>query len=341
MTIHLPTMINYIAYPAWISPYVISSLPIRWYSMMYIVAFALTYVLFIRQRNRGKISISNDDTLTLFLYTITGLILGARLFSALLYEGSSYYWLHPWLIFWPFRNGSFVGLPGMSYHGGLVGSVVGALLFSKQYKFSFFHVGDILVTAIPLGYTAGRLGNFINGELWGRITTAPWGMIFPASPRFSTNIEWVRNFADSIGMSYQIGDLISLPRHPSQLYEALFEGIILFIIMYFIVQPKRKWPGFSVAWYLIGYGVFRFAIEYVRQPDSHLGYIITGEKGSSSIDFFQSLLNISMGQILSLLMILSGIALFPLTKKLYIIDQERKAKEKVPSKKKKGKRKKK
>ncbi len=138
MTIHLLDMVNYIAYPTWISPYVISSLPIRWYSMMYLVAFALTYILFIRQRNRGKISISNDDTLTLFLYAITGLILGARLFSALLYEGSAYYWVRPWLIFWPFRNGSFVGLPGMSYHGGLVGAVLGTLIFSKRYKFSFF-----------------------------------------------------------------------------------------------------------------------------------------------------------------------------------------------------------
>ncbi|NCB00854.1 MAG: prolipoprotein diacylglyceryl transferase [Spirochaetia bacterium] len=321
-------MINYIAYPAWISPYVFNSLPIRWYSMMYLVAFALTYILFIRQRNRGKIAITNDDTLTLFLYTITGLIVGARLFSALLYEGSSYYWLHPWLIFWPFRDGSFVGLPGMSYHGGLVGSVVGALLFSRRYKFSFLHIGDVLVTAIPLGYTAGRLGNFINGELWGRITTAPWGMIFPASPRFSTNLEWVRNFATSIGMEFQVGDLISLPRHPSQLYEALFEGIILFIIMYFIVQPRRKWNGFSIAWYLIGYGVFRFIIEYVRQPDSHLGYIITGDSGSSSIEFFQSLINISMGQILSLLMIASGIIMLPITKKMYLAEQERLAKSK-------------
>ncbi len=316
-------MINYIAYPAWISPYVINSLPIRWYSMMYIVAFGVTYFLFIHQRNRDKIKITNDDTVTLFLYAITGLIIGARLFSSLLYEGSAYYWLHPWLIFWPFQNGVFVGLPGMSYHGGLVGAVVGTYLFSRKYKFSFLHIGDILVTAIPLGYTAGRLGNFINGELWGRVTTVPWGMVFPSSSRFSTKIGWVREFADSIGMNYQIGDLISLPRHPSQLYEALFEGIILFLIMYFIIQPRRKWNGFSIAWYLIGYGVIRFIIEYVRQPDSQLGYIINGQGESTSIEFFQSLLNISMGQILSLIMIASGILLFPLSKKIHLREQER------------------
>jgi phosphatidylglycerol:prolipoprotein diacylglycerol transferase len=299
--------------------------------MMYIVAFTITYLLFIRQRNNGHISLSNDDTLTLFLYAVTGLIIGARLFSTLLYEGSNYYWMKPWLIFWPFHNGVFVGLPGMSYHGGLVGAVVGTYIFSKRYKLSFFHVGDILVTGIPLGYTFGRLGNFINGELWGRVSDAPWAMIFPSAPRFSTNYEWVRNFADSIGIPYELGQLINLPRHPSQLYEAFFEGLVLFLFMYFIIQKRRKYHGYSIAWYLIGYGVFRFIIEYVRQPDSQLGYIISGGADSSTTAFFLSLLNISMGQILSLIMIIFGIILFPIAKHRYVVEQ---------SKNKKGKRKK-
>jgi len=314
-------MLNYINYPNWISPFIFQSLPLRWYSMMYIVAFALTYILFIRQRNKGHITINDDDTLTLFLYAITGLILGARLFSTLLYEGSAYYWTKPWLIFWPFSNGQFVGLPGMSYHGGLVGAVVGTYLFSKRYKQSFLHIGDILVTGIPLGYTFGRLGNFINGELWGRVSDVPWAMIFPAAPRFSTNYEWVRTFADSVGIEYELGQLINLPRHPSQLYEALFEGIILFLFMYFIIQKRRKYNGYSIAWYLIGYGIFRFIIEYVRQPDSQLGYIIAGGTDSSSTAFFLSLLNISMGQILSLIMILFGIAMFLILRKRHAIQQ--------------------
>ena len=130
-------MFQFIAYPSWISPFIIPGLPIRWYSMMYLVAFAITFILFIRQRNNGLITISNDDAYTLFLFTITGLILGARLFSTLFYDGSLYYWRKPWLIFWPFSNGQFVGLPGMSYHGGLVGAVAGAVLFAKRYKMRF------------------------------------------------------------------------------------------------------------------------------------------------------------------------------------------------------------
>ena len=319
-------MLNFVNYPDWISPFIFTSLPIRWYSMMYIVAFFVTYILFIRQRTKGYISISNDDTLTLFLYAITGLIIGARLFSTLLYDGSLYYWTKPWLIFWPFQNGRFVGLPGMSYHGGLVGAVAGTYIFSKRYKMSFLHIGDILVTGIPLGYTFGRLGNFINGELWGRVSDVPWAMIFPAAPRFSTNYEWVRTFADSIGIEYELGQLINLPRHPSQLYEAFFEGIVLFLFMYFVIQKRRKYDGYSIAWYLVGYGVFRFIIEYVRQPDSQLGYIIAAGSDSSTTAFFLSLLNISMGQILSLLMIIFGIVMFPTAKRLHAIKMSKKTK---------------
>ena len=208
-------MATYIAFPSWISPTVFPSLPIRWYSLMYLVAFAITYLLVMLQRKKGKISISNDDTLTLFLYAITGLILGARLFSTLLYEGSAYYWMNPHLIFWPFRNGQFVGLPGMSYHGGLVGVVLSVALFAKRYRFRFLHLGDILVTAIPLGYTFGRLGNFINGELWGKVSTLPWAITFPLAERFPESLEWVREMALSIGLAYSPGALINLPRHPS------------------------------------------------------------------------------------------------------------------------------
>ncbi len=313
-------MVNFIAFPAWISPTVFPSLPIRWYSLMYLVAFAVTYLLVNLQKKKGKISISGDDTLTLFLYAITGLILGARLFSTLFYEGSFYYWTHPHLIFWPFRNGQFVGLPGLSYHGGLVGVVAGVALFAKKYRFTFLHLGDILVTAIPLGYTFGRLGNFINGELWGKVTTVPWAITFPLAPRFSSSLEWVQEMAGSLGIEYSSGALINLPRHPSQLYEALFEGVLLFLFMYFIIQPRRKREGYSVAWYLIGYGTVRFFIEYLREPDKQLGFII----GEGSTERFSSLANISMGQILCFVMIAAGIILLFFTRTL-----DRKKKEKA------------
>ncbi|WP_422479833.1 prolipoprotein diacylglyceryl transferase [Pleomorphochaeta sp. DL1XJH-081] len=300
-------MFQFIAYPSWISPYVIPGMPIRWYSVMYLVAFAVTFILFIKQRNKGLIKISNDDAYTLFLFTITGLILGARLFSTLFYDGTLYYWKHPWLIFWPFSNGQFVGLPGMSYHGGLVGAVAGAMLFAKRYKMKFLSIADTLVAGIPLGYTFGRLGNFINGELWGRVSTAPWAIVFPRAPSFSTNYEWVRNIADAVGIEYISGAMVNLPRHPSQLYEALFEGVILWAFLWFFMRKRDKFPGYTLSWYLIGYGSVRFLIEYLREPDSNLGFILSLGAQTEPTALFLSPFNISMGQLLSFAMILAGI----------------------------------
>ena len=305
---------------------------------MYLVAFAITFILFIRQRNSGLITISNDDAYTLFLFTITGLILGARLFSTLFYDGSLYYWRKPWLIFWPFSNGQFVGLPGMSYHGGLVGAVAGAVLFAKRYKMRFLKIADTLVAGIPLGYTFGRLGNFINGELWGRVSTAPWAIVFPRAPSFSTNLEWVRTIADSIGLEYVIGDLINLPRHPSQLYEALFEGVLLWAFLWFIIRKKNRFPGYTLSWYLIGYGGARFLIEYLREPDANLGFIISQASQSEPTPLFLSPLNISMGQILSFSMVIAGVLFLALGKRLQRPEVQTKT---IPPAKKKKKKKKK
>ena len=297
----------YVAYPSWISPYIVPGLPVRWYSLMYLVAFGITFLLFLRQRKTGHISMSNDDVYSLFLYTITGLILGARLFSTLFYEGSFYYWVRPWLIFWPFVNGQFVGLPGMSYHGGLVGAVIGALLFSRRYRYDFLHIADTLTAAIPLGYTFGRLGNFINGELWGRVTTAPWGIIFPNAPGFSTNYGWVRSIADALQIEYTASALVNLPRHPSQLYEAIFEGVLLWVFLWFFIRKRNRFPGFTLSWYLIGYGAARFLIEYLREPDGHLGFIVALGPQTGPAALFSSFLHLSMGQLLSLAMIGVGV----------------------------------
>lgn len=298
-------------FPSWISPFVIPGLPIRWYSIMYVVAFAITYVLFRYQAKKGQTDLSSDDTMEMFLWCIGGLFIGARLFSVIFYDNSGYYLTKPWLIFWPFANGKFVGLPGMSYHGGLVGAVVGMLIFTKRHKRNFFVDADTLVAGIPLGYTFGRLGNFINGELWGRVTTRPWGMIFPDAPRFSTSYEWVRNIATEVGMDYSSQYSLNLPRHPSQLYEAFFEGIVLWLIIWFVFRPRRDKhaPGFLLGIYLIGYGLVRFVIEYFREPDSSLGFIFAWGEQTEPTALFLSPLNISMGQILCFCMILGGIAL--------------------------------
>ncbi len=302
-------MSQFITFPTWISPYVIPGLPIRWYSLMYLVAFTITFLLFTYQSKRKEIDYTIDDTLSLFLYTIAGLILGARLFSALVYDGSTFYWTHPWLIFWPFRNGQFIGLPGMSYHGGMLGAIVGSWLFSRRYRRSFLELADALAAGIPLGYTFGRLGNFINGELWGRVSAVRWSMVFPDAPRFSTNYAWVRDLADAVGLSYTPGAMVNLPRHPSQLYEAFFEGVFLWLFLWLIIRKRKQFKGYILSWYIIGYGFVRFIIEYLREPDSNLGFVIAKGAKTEPLALFHSVLNISLGQILSLLMVFGGVSL--------------------------------
>lgn len=310
-------------FPSWIKPEVFSFLPIRWYAVMYLVAFSIAYILIRYQCKHDKAlnSMDNDTCLDMFLYIIVGLILGARIASTLIYNGDWYYWTHPWRIFWPFYNGQFIGLPGMSYHGGLVGAALGALVFAKKQKYNFAEISDTVMTAVPLGYTFGRLGNFINGELWGRCTGTSFGMIFPEAPRFSTTLDWVRNAADAAGIQYKFGEYVNLPRHPSQLYEAAFEGIFLFFIMWYVVRPLSKKAslknakGFSSGCYLIGYGLVRFIIEYFREPDSQLGFIFAWGKETEPTALFKSVLNISMGQILCFMMIVAGLLVIYLSMK--------------------------
>ena len=333
----------YVDFPRWISPFVVPFLSVRWYAVMYIVAFSIAYALFRYQCRHGEMnSLSSDDSLTLFCYAIGFLLLGARLFSTLFYEASWYYWTHPWMIFWPFRNGQFIGLPGMSYHGGLIGAVLGVWLFSKRYGYRFFDVADHLVAGIPLGYTFGRLGNFINGELWGRVTTSGIGMVFPDAPLYSTGLEWVRKVASEVGMDYSSSAMLNLPRHPSQLYEALFEGVLLWLVLWFIIRPiarrqsSKIGPGIMTGSYFIGYGTVRFFIEYFREPDSQLGFIIALGKETEPTALFKSFLNISLGQILCFVMILAGVFILIPAKKSDPVTYRKKTKGKANANKRKG-----
>jgi len=277
---------------------------------MYLVAFFFAHMCFrisIR-KYRPEISAESADDFSFVL--ILGLLLGARLGSVFLYSDAVYYATHPWMIFWPFEDGKFVGLPGMSYHGGLIGAIAATYIYCKRKKLDFAVMGDMMVPGIPLGYTFGRLGNFINGELYGRVTTFPLGMVFPAARRFNSDYEWVRDIAEKVGMEWGSGTLVNLPRHPSQLYEAFFEGIFLFLVLWFIVRPLFFKKGFRsgslLPAYLIGYGAVRFALEYFRQPDAHIGYVLELGGKSGNIYVFESLLNISKGQVFCFLMVLIG-----------------------------------
>jgi len=246
----------------------IGSFQVRYYSLMYIVAFALTYFLVVYRLQKEKFPYTRETIQDFMLWAIIGVILGGRLGYVLFYN-FEYYLRHPSEIFLPFdfsHGIRFVGISGMSYHGGLVGLIAAAVIFCRKYRIAFWNMADLFAPAVPLGYTFGRIGNFINGELWGRATTVPWGMYFPL-------------------------DGSGLLRHPSQLYEAFFEGVLLFAVLWGL-REKRYFEGFFVALYMAGYGLVRFFIEFYREPDAQLGFVL----GS-----------LSMGQVLSLLMVMAGV----------------------------------
>ncbi len=259
--------------PFKISPYIIefNGFGIRYYSVMYVVAFLIFYLLINYRLKNESFSVKSNFLDDFILWAAMGVLLGGRLGYVLFYD-FKYYFSHPLQIFLPFNfaNGfEFTGISGMSYHGGLIGVIFASFLYCRKNQINLWDFSDLITPAVPLGYTFGRLGNFFNGELFGRETTLPWGMYFPY-------------------------DSTHLLRHPSQLYEAFFEGIILFLFLWAVRKKKQvKYNMFSL--YLIGYGLIRFFIEFVRQPDEHLNTVFS---------------IFSMGQILCFIMVIVGSLLF-------------------------------
>ena len=234
---HLPQILNPIAFH-------LGQVEISWYGIMYVVAFLIVYYL-VRYRVRlEKLGISFEVVEKFFPWGIAGLLLGARLGDVFIYDWD-YFRNHLSQIFIPFdikNHWQYIGIYGMSYFGGLAGLAITFYIFCRVRKINLLEFSDLFAPAVPLAYAFGRLGNFLNGELYGRITTKTWGMYFPA-------------------------DFTSQLRHPSQLYEALLEGILLFLILWSI--RKIKFPtGYLTAFYLIGYGLARFASEFFRQSDN-------------------------------------------------------------------------
>lgn len=317
----------YLEYPQWLKPEIFPfwpNFPFRWYGLMYLVAFSVAYLLFKRQVKERNLGFSDDEVANFFVWGIVGLLIGARIFGTLVYDTTGLYLRKPWLIFLPFsEQGQFIGYMGMSFHGGVLGGIAGVLLYCKKYKRNFWEWADLIAISIPLGYTFGRLGNFINGELWGKVSTAPWGMVFPYAQRFPVSESWVQEIMAKLNIS-TASSLINLPRHPSQLYEALFEGVILGLFMWFVIRKHIAYKGFAMGVFITGYGVIRFVLEYFREPDAELGYILKLGDPSASIHLFTTPLNFSMGQLLSFLMILGGVALLIICKQL---DKKQKAAE--------------
>lgn len=211
---------------------------IHWYGLMYLVAFTSAWYLGrvrARKKNSGWLQ---DDVADVMFYTALGVILGGRLGYILFYDFANFI-EHPLNIFKIWQG-------GMSFHGGLIGSALGLWLYGRKTKRTFFQVTDFMIPLFPLGYAAGRLGNFINGELWGRVTDVPWAMLF-----------------------LQVDDK---PRHPSQLYQLFLGGIVIFIIIWLYSNKPR--PTMAVSGlFLMLFGCYRIFVEFFREPDKHLGYI--------------------------------------------------------------------
>jgi len=255
----------------------VGSFALRWYGTMYMVAFTIVYLLTIYRLDKEKLSSFDQafigDALT---WAMVGVVVGGRL-GYLIFYGTNSFLADPLGSLIPFiaspQGCRFSGISGMSYHGGVIGVILALLAFTRSRKKGFFETFDLFIPAIPLGYTFGRLGNFINGELYGRVTTSSIGMYFPSAPTYAL-------------------------RHPSQLYEAFFEGIVLFVVLW-LLRKRSSSAGFLSAIYVFGYGFVRFFIEYFREPDVQLGFVF---------------LNFSMGQVLCFIMMLSGTALFFVTR---------------------------
>ena len=323
----------YIPFPAWLKPEIIPGLPIRWYGLMYLVAFFVAYQIVRIQVKEKGLNVARDDVLNLFFWGIVGLLVGARLIAVTVYDPSGYYLTHPLQIILPvsLTGGRLhlTGIAGMSYHGGLAGTVIACIIYLRVKKLPVREWGDMMVTGSALGYTFGRLGNFINGELFGRVTTLSWGMVFPLADQFPAREPWVREFAARAGISVAGLQQVNLPRHPSQLYEAFFEGLVLWAILWFGFRKHRSFRGQSMAVYIMGYGFFRFLIEYVRQPDADLGFPIQLVKLDNPIAQF-SPFNFTTGQILNVLMILVGVACYLLFRRQEQQDRLREEKQQAP-----------
>lgn len=235
---------------------------IHWYGLMYLAGFMSGYFIALREARLGRLALTPDQISDLLFYIVMGIVFGGRIGYGL------FYGLDEWKsdLFWIFR----IWEGGMSFHGGFLGVSTALILFARKVGMPISRIADLAALCVPPGLGFGRIGNFIGQELWGRPTDMPWGMLFPADPD-------------------------ALARHPSQLYQASLEGLaLLLIIFWYTRKPRPEWS--ATALFLSCYGVFRFAVEFVREPDAQIGF-----------DFFGLL---TRGQMLSLPMIIIGVMLF-------------------------------
>ena len=261
-------------------------LAIRWYGLMYLLGFASVWWLCRLRARRDDTLLSTDQLEDLIFYGAVGTVLGGRIGYILFYTFDR--WLADPLLLFKVWEG------GMSFHGGLLGVVAALYLFSRRYHLTLLGITDFAAPMIPIGLFFGRIGNFINGELWGAPTSVSWGMQVACAERYDLCIN---------KLQLAPGTLFTPLLHPTQLYEALLEGLVLFILLWWFSAKPRTVPTVS-GLFLIGYGGFRFAVEWFRMPDSHLGYL--------AFDW------LTMGQALSIPMIMLGLVLLGIAHRKHV-----------------------
>ena len=243
----------------------IGPIAIRWYSLMYLVGYVVGYRLVLRRVADGRARITRSELDSLIWFLVAGMLIGARVFYVLIY-GRADYATHPLEALAVWRG-------GLSFHGAILGMATAIVIFARRHRIPALDVTDLVALCGTPGLFFGRIGNFINGELYGRPTDLPWAMVFPSDPS-------------------------RLPRHPSQLYEAFAEGILLSALLWGIDYWRRARGnaprGLSTAVFLIGYAMIRFSLEFTRQPDPQLGFVVGA---------------LSMGQLLSIIMLGCGVVL--------------------------------
>lgn len=252
----------------------IGPLVVRWYSMAYLIGILAGWYLLNRDIRKNDLGLNKQNAEDLVFYLTLGIILGGRLGYAVFYGGRAM-WEEPWHILEIWKG-------GMSFHGGVLGVIAATWVYARKIKYSFLCLTDLIVLYAPIGIFLGRLANFVNDELWGRVTDVPWAVRFPAG-------------------GY-------LPRHPSQLYEAFFEGLVMFTVLNLLWRSKwvRGHHGLVSSLFVVLYGIFRILMEQFREPDAHMGFFFT---------YF------TMGQILSLPLIVIGLAVIWYSHRKYCQNQ--------------------
>jgi phosphatidylglycerol:prolipoprotein diacylglycerol transferase len=272
-----------------IDPIALSAGPLKihWYGLMYLLAFVSAWWLGRQRIRAGRLPGTDMNGLSdLLFYGMLGVVLGGRIGYILFYSFGAFL-DNPLMIFKVWEG-------GMSFHGGLLGVMIAAFWWTRRQKLHFFDTMDFVAPLIPLGLGFGRLGNFIGAELWGKYTQAGWGVIFPTDPA-------LRRFtSQQLQTQYATGALDQFARHPSQLYQAFLEGLVMFCVLWWFSRKPR--PRYAVSgMFALLYGVFRFLVEFVRVPDEGIGYLAFGW--------------LTMGQVLSLPLIVLGLFLFWLSRR--------------------------